>query len=82
MAGIPAFRLVAGYDDPAANQRFVLTPSDTRDKVARPELAAAAALAAALVLAACDASDAEVRNWRNDAQPAPATPVGADPREG
>lgn len=79
MAGIPAFRLVAGYDDPGANQRFVLTSSDTRDKVARPELAAAAELAAALILAACDASDVAVRNWRNDAQPAPATPVEADP---
>jgi aminopeptidase YwaD len=64
VAGIPAFRLVAGYDDPAANPRFVLTPSDTRDKVARPELAAAARLAAAVAVAACDATDAEARTWR------------------
>ena len=33
-AGIPALRLVAGFDDPAAHLRVVLTPADTRDKVA------------------------------------------------
>jgi hypothetical protein len=64
VAGIPAFRLVAGYDDPAADVRFVLTPSDTRDKVARAELVAAAGLTAAVVLAACDATEAEARGWR------------------
>jgi aminopeptidase YwaD len=64
VAGIPAFRLVAGYDDPAANARFVLTPSDTRDKVARSELAVAARLAAAVAAAACDAPDAEAQGWR------------------
>jgi aminopeptidase YwaD len=69
MAGIPAFRLVAGYDDPLANTRFVLTPSDTRDKVARAELAAAAELSAALIMAACDASEAEARKWRARTEP-------------
>jgi aminopeptidase YwaD len=63
-AGIPAFRLVAGYDDPRANARYVLTPSDTRDKVARAELAAAAELSAAVIMAACDAAEAEARRWR------------------
>jgi hypothetical protein len=66
VAGIPAFRLVAGYDDPAANARFVLTPEDTRDKVARSELARAAEVSAAVILAACDAADIEARSWRND----------------
>ena len=33
LAGIPALRLVAGFDDPGANLRYVLTPADTRDKV-------------------------------------------------
>jgi Zn-dependent M28 family amino/carboxypeptidase len=66
MAGIPAFRLVAGYDDPAANLRFVLTPADTRDKVTRSELSAAAELAAAIVAAACEADDAEARAWRGE----------------
>jgi aminopeptidase YwaD len=69
MAGIPAFRLVAGYDDPLANTRFVLTPSDTRDKVARAELAAAAELSAAVIMAACDATEAEVRKWRARTEP-------------
>jgi aminopeptidase YwaD len=65
VAGVPAFRLVAGYDDPLANTRFVLTSADTRDKVARAELTAAALLSAAVVLAACDAAEAETRKWRN-----------------
>jgi hypothetical protein len=64
LAGIPAFRLVAGYDDPAAHLRFVLTPGDTRDKVARAELATATRLAAAITAAACDASPSVARSWR------------------
>jgi aminopeptidase YwaD len=59
LAGIPAFRLVAGYDDPRANVRYVLTPSDTRDKVDPAELAAAAELSAAVIMATCDAAEAE-----------------------
>src|ERR1700688_4366845 len=39
IAGIPAFRMVAGYDDPSGPVRLVLTRSDTRGKVARTELA-------------------------------------------
>jgi aminopeptidase YwaD len=65
IAGIPAFRLVAGYDDPLANARFVVTPSDTRDKVARTELVAAAELSVAVIMAACDAPPGETRKWRN-----------------
>jgi aminopeptidase YwaD len=64
VAGIPAFRLVAGYDDPHANTRFVLTPSDTRDKVAPAELAGAVELAAAVIMAACGAGEAGARGWR------------------
>lgn len=64
VAGIPAFRLVAGYDDPGANTRFVLTPSDTRDKVTPAELAAATELSAAVIMAGCDAEEVEVRGWR------------------
>jgi aminopeptidase YwaD len=37
-AAIPAFRLVAGFNDPAAATRFVLTPEDSRDKVTITEL--------------------------------------------
>jgi aminopeptidase YwaD len=53
LAGIPALRLVAGFDDPSANLRYVLTPEDTRDKVALADLARATGLAVAIVAAAC-----------------------------
>jgi aminopeptidase YwaD len=64
LAGIPAFRMVAGYDDPAALVRLVLTAADTRDKVARAELAAAAQLAACLTAAACQVDRLTAGNWR------------------
>jgi aminopeptidase YwaD len=54
--GIPAFRLVAGFDEPASMLRYLLTPADTLDKVAPGELKAAAMLCAELVLRACSAS--------------------------
>ncbi|TAJ88263.1 M28 family peptidase [Reyranella sp.] len=62
--GIPAIRLVAGFDDPAAHLRVVLTPADTRDKVAQSELRQATLLTAALVAAACNADPAEAAKWR------------------
>lgn len=62
--GIPAIRLVAGFDDPNAHLRVVLTPADTRDKVAQSELRQATQLTAALVAAACNADPAEVARWR------------------
>jgi Zn-dependent M28 family amino/carboxypeptidase len=64
LAGIPAFRLVAGYDEPDVNVRFVLTPGDRRDKVETAELANAAQLTAALLAAACNASSSEAEQWR------------------
>ncbi len=63
-AGIPAVRLVAGFDDQTANSRYVLTPADTRDKVAPDELTRAAMLAAAIVAAACEADDTAALGWR------------------
>ncbi len=63
-AGIPALRLVAGFDDPRANLRYVLTPADTRDKVRPDELAGAVVLAAACVMAAANATPREALNWR------------------
>ena len=63
-AGIPALRLVAGFDDPAANLRLVLTPADTRDKVGQADLRSATLFTAALVAAACNAEPAEVAKWR------------------
>jgi aminopeptidase YwaD len=64
LGGIPAIRLVAGFDDPTAHLRVVLTPADTRDKVAQSELRQAALLTAALVAAACNADPAEAARWR------------------
>jgi len=49
--GIPALRLVAGFNDPASNLRHVLTAADTRDKVGARELREAAVAAAALTWA-------------------------------
>jgi aminopeptidase YwaD len=64
LASIPALRLVAGFDDPSANLRYVLTPADTRDKVAEGELRQASILTAAIVAAACNADAHEADAWR------------------
>jgi Zn-dependent M28 family amino/carboxypeptidase len=64
LAGIPAFRLVAGYDNPSANVRLVLTPADLRDKVTEAELIKAAQLTAAVLAAGCNAPSATVTSWR------------------
>jgi hypothetical protein len=62
-AGIPAFRLVAGFDEPLANLRFVLTPEDTRNKVTEGELRQATRIAAAIAFAALEAPPEEVSRW-------------------
>jgi aminopeptidase YwaD len=64
LAGIPAFRLVAGYDDPCANVRFVLTPGDLRDKVTEAELIKAAQITAAVLAACCNAPSSIASQWR------------------
>jgi aminopeptidase YwaD len=64
LAGIPAFRLVAGYDEPDANVRFVLTPEDRRDKVSQAELVKATQLTAALLAASCNAPSSVTAQWR------------------
>jgi aminopeptidase YwaD len=64
LAGIPAFRLVAGYDEPSANVRLVLTPGDRRDRVTEGELIKAAQLTAALLAAACNAPASTASHWR------------------
>ena len=66
LVGIPALRLVAGFDDPNANLRYVLTPADTRDKVALADLTRATALTVAIVVAACEAPEAA--GWRGDSR--------------
>jgi Iap family predicted aminopeptidase len=60
--GIPAFRLVAGFDEPASNLRYVLTPADTIDKAAPSELKLAALLTASIVLDACGGDWRAARN--------------------
>ena len=60
-AGIPAARLVAGFDEPESNLRLVLTPDDTRDKVRADDLAAATRLVARLVEDACRAPTLDLR---------------------
>jgi Iap family predicted aminopeptidase len=51
--GIPALRLLAGFDRPDSDLRFVLTPADRREIVAPADLLNATRLAAAIVLVAC-----------------------------
>ncbi len=53
LGGIPSFRLIAGYEDPASLTRFLLTSADTRDKVSAGELRVGAMVAAELVVRAC-----------------------------
>jgi aminopeptidase YwaD len=62
--GIPAMRLVAGFDEPRSNLRYVLTAADTRDKAAPGELHAAAHVAAAVTWAALTAEDAVIAGLR------------------
>ena len=50
--GIPALRLVAGFNDPTSNIRHVLTAADTRDKVDISDLRRATLAAAAITWAA------------------------------
>lgn len=52
-AGIPAFRLAAGFDRPTTPLSLLLTRADTRDKVHPHQLKTAASVAAAVLLAAC-----------------------------
>lgn len=62
--GIPALRLVAGFDRPESNVRHILTAADTRDKVAPDELKSAALLTATLVWRAMNATDKELAQLR------------------
>lgn len=58
--GIPAFRLVAGFDRPDCNIKHILMRGDTRDKVEPEELANAARLSAALLARALTMSDSDI----------------------
>ena len=65
--GIPALRLIAGFDAPNSNLRLLLTAADTRDKVRPGELDEALRLARALTWQALTATDATLSNWQPDA---------------
>jgi hypothetical protein len=56
--GIPAVRLIAGFDAPESNLRLVLTAADTRDKVQPEELDQALRIATTLTWQALRATDA------------------------
>jgi Zn-dependent M28 family amino/carboxypeptidase len=60
--GIPAARLIAGFDAPDSHLRLLLTAGDTRDKVKADELAAALRIATTLTWEALTASDATLKN--------------------
>ena len=61
-AGIPALRLVAGFDDPQSNIQYLLTPGDRLDKIDPRDLANGTRVAAALCLAACTAPELNLRS--------------------
>ena len=63
-AGIPAFRLVAGFGEADAAGRLVLTEGDTRDKVDVGALRDAARLTHAIVAGALAADLGERTAWR------------------
>ncbi|MBC7799433.1 MAG: M28 family peptidase, partial [Gemmatimonadaceae bacterium] len=63
--GIPALRLVAGFDAPQSNLRHVLTAADTRDKVATGDLRTAALVSAALAWDALTADGAVLGGLRD-----------------
>ncbi len=56
--GIPALRLIAGFNAPDSNLRLLLTAADTRDKVRPDELDQALRLATTLTWQALTAADA------------------------
>ena len=58
--GIPALRLIAGFNAPASNLRLLLTAADTRDKVRPDELDQSLRLATALTWQALTVTDAKV----------------------
>ncbi len=59
--GIPAARIVAGFDEPQSALRYVLTPEDDRGKVDARDLTAATRLIAGIVADACRAPDLRLR---------------------
>jgi hypothetical protein len=53
MHGIPALRLVSGFNEPDSRLRYLLTAGDTLNQITPAEMAAAASTAATMVYQAC-----------------------------
>lgn len=51
--GIPALRLVSGFNEPDSRLRYLLTAGDTLSQITSAEMAAAASVAATMVYQAC-----------------------------
>jgi Zn-dependent M28 family amino/carboxypeptidase len=62
--GIPALRLVAGFDRPDCNVRYILSPGDTRDRVRLDEMRQAARVASALMWRAMNADEETLAGLR------------------
>jgi len=62
--GVPALRLVAGFNELTSNVRHVLTAADTRDKASRTELTSAAEATALLCWNSLNASDGDMKRLR------------------
>jgi aminopeptidase YwaD len=77
LAGVPALRLIAGYEDPTSMTRYLLTPADTRDKVDHGQLRLAAMTTASLVHAACASEEPVAHHF--DAAPLRARLDARDP---
>ncbi|MEM1131139.1 MAG: M28 family peptidase [Pseudomonadota bacterium] len=63
-AGIPAFRLVAGFGENAAATRAVLTEHDRRELVRREDMERAADLTTEILMSAMTADAAQAAAWR------------------
>jgi hypothetical protein len=59
--GIPALRLVAGFDDQESALRYVITPEDRHERVPADQLREATRLAAAIALTACGTPGLDLR---------------------
>ena len=59
--GIPAARLVAGFNETESAIKYVLTSNDTRDKISANDLKYATDLTTAIVFEACQATELELR---------------------
>lgn len=60
--GIPALRLVAGFDDQDSTLRYVITPEDRHERVPAAQLREATRLAAAIALTACATPALDLRD--------------------